>query len=455
MHVVFGFCKKYYQKVRENFSYYKVSNQNKNFLLLNYLFWILFYRRFLSYMFALPLLCIYFILYPFIKFRFIKLIGSAIGHYCITTELLLSELDTLPNDKFINIFYLEQNFFEPSVCNLYLHKMWRRIIFILPLACSCIADSLNKLIMFFLSEKTYGMGGSKVRYERRWARDLQGCFKNKPPHLKFTEKEHQLAEAILQKINIIPNDRYVCLFARSSAYRKGHPNWHYPERNVDISTYMKAAHFLADKGYYVLRMGKTVDDCIEENNPRIIDYSRSSIRSDFMDIYLSANCYFFMTTGSGLDGIPQIFRKPILYTNCFILAHIAMWYPHYLFIPKSVCFTKSNQLLAFKEQMHFFLTHPDYIAKKGFHISDYIKKHGLQFIDNTEKEILEVVEEMEARMSNSWQETKTNQLLQEKFWDVFSTHFKPADYHGKVALPRENIFIKIGANFLNTYQNLL
>ena len=46
------------------------------------------------------------------------------------------------------------------------------------------------------------MGGSKVRYERRWARDLQGCFKNKPPHLKFTEKEHQLAEAILQKINI-------------------------------------------------------------------------------------------------------------------------------------------------------------------------------------------------------------------------------------------------------------
>ena len=32
-----------------------------------------------------------------------------------------------------------------------------------------------------------------------------------------------------------------------------------------------------------------------------------------MDIYLSAKCNFFISTGSGLDGVSTIFRRPIAY----------------------------------------------------------------------------------------------------------------------------------------------
>lgn len=420
------------------------------FLIWNYLFWVIFYRRIFCNLLAIPLCILYFVLYPFVKIRFIKLIGSALGHYAATTELLLSKIDEIKNDRFINIFYMEHNLFEPSICNSHLHKMWKRIIFILPLQFSGIIKSLDKVIMLFLAKKDYDMGGLKTRYESRWSRDSDNDFQTKPPHLKFTSEDHYLAKASLEKLNIKPGTPFICLFLRSSAYNKGHPTWNYPERNVDINTYMKGCHALTEKGYIVLRMGKVVDDTIPSNNPRIIDYARSDARSDFMDIYLSAHCKFFITTGSGLDAIAQIFRVPMVYTNCFILPHISTWFPHYLFTSKHLK-DRTGRILSFKEQIDFFL-HPNFVSRKDFHVSDYMKKNGLEFVDNTEDELLEIIEEMEARITNQWTETPTHTLLQSAFWDLFSSATQSKDKNKPLY---GEIFIKMGASFLQRHQGLL
>ena len=62
---------------------------------------------------------------------------------------------------------------------------------------------------------------------------------------------------------------------------------------------------------YLIRMGVFTEKILQ--TIKIIDYSNSKYRSDFMDFYLGINCEFCITTGSGFDSIPYTFRKPLLY----------------------------------------------------------------------------------------------------------------------------------------------
>ena len=66
----------------------------------------------------------------------------------------------------------------------------------------------------------------------------------------------------------------------------------------------RAAEKLADCGYQLLRMGSAVGKKIDTTHPGIIDYAISGKRTDFLDIYLSANCRFFISSGSGIDSVP-------------------------------------------------------------------------------------------------------------------------------------------------------
>ena len=59
-------------------------------------------------------------------------------------------------------------------------------------------------------------------------------------------------------------------------------------------------------------MGKFQDKNFNFSDPKIIDYTNSEFRSDFLDIYLSANCKFFLTTMSGLDNLLPIFNIPTM-----------------------------------------------------------------------------------------------------------------------------------------------
>ena len=61
----------------------------------------------------------------------------------------------------------------------------------------------------------------------------------------------------------------------------------------------------------LLEWGKNTEKKFISKNKMVIDYSNSKFRSDFMDIYLGAHCEFCITTATGIDTIPLIFKKPI------------------------------------------------------------------------------------------------------------------------------------------------
>ena len=70
-------------------------------------------------------------------------------------------------------------------------------------------------------------------------------------------------------------------------------NWSYHDyRHWDLDNFFLAAKELTKKGYYVFRMGVYAEKEFKSNNPKIIDYVNSDLKSDFMDVFLGANVLF-------------------------------------------------------------------------------------------------------------------------------------------------------------------
>jgi putative glycosyltransferase (TIGR04372 family) len=76
-----------------------------------------------------------------------------------------------------------------------------------------------------------------------------------------------------------------------------------------------AGEHLAEQGIWVLRMGKIAEEPIPSQHPKTIDYAFYSEKNDLLDIWLFANCYFCISTGSGPDAISNVYQRPMVKVN--------------------------------------------------------------------------------------------------------------------------------------------
>ena len=171
------------------------------------------------------------------------------------------------------------------------------------------------------------------------------------PLLNFTESEEERGLYGLKKLGITKNEKFVCLIARDPSYlNQNNPNKDYSYhdyRNHDINDFLLAAEHLTSKGYFVIRMGNIAEKKFRSANPKIIDYSFSNFKSDFMDIYLGAKCSFCITTQTGFDGVPQIFRKPLAVIAVPVAIRIS--YKKVIFITKHHICNKTNKEITLSE----------------------------------------------------------------------------------------------------------
>lgn len=397
-----------------------------------------FFRR-SCYLISIPISLILVLISPFYRVILIGLQAGRIGHYALNTELMLCELDEIGKDKKNKIIFY--NMAKP--CNDQLYLMWRRIIPIFPIA--RLAIQLD-MIMSRLIKIKYKIDVIKAKYEPcSGALDEKGLLeKHKTPHLYFTQKEKEQGERILEKIGMRPGQPYVCLMVRDSAYlNEAYPDqsWSYHDhRNANVLAYEKAALYLAEKGYMVFRMGKCVNQKFSPSHPNIVDYANSEWRSDFMDIFLSANCFFCISTCTGLDCVSQIFRKHVLMTNISpIFAETLKWYPCTLYIPKLLKNTKTDEFIALSKTAE--------ICKKlSRQILKDLAAMDLVINENHEDEIFAAVSEMELRVKNEWIENDDQKDLQLQYWQHYAEH---------CPINVEKIHLKIGSEFLNKYSSLM
>jgi putative glycosyltransferase (TIGR04372 family) len=236
-----------------------------------------------------------------------------------------------------------------------------------------------------------------------------------PPHLKFTQEEEDIGNQKLRSFGLPMNAKFVCLIVRDSAYldsRSYQGNWDFHNyRDTDIQTYVMAIEELANMGYYVFRMGAVVGKPMGVKNSHIIDYAINGMRNDFMDIYLGAKCDFCISVGTGFDAVPSIFRRPIVYANMAPIGYFATWSSRFLLLTQHHYSIEDNRELSLIE-----------IINRGailcYSVDCYNAKN-IKLMHNTPEEIHDQVVEMAKRLEGTWISNETDNILQERFWNIF------------------------------------
>ncbi|WP_320172140.1 TIGR04372 family glycosyltransferase [Maridesulfovibrio sp.] len=274
---------------------------------------------------------------PWLLVRFGVMRSERIGHFALNTEKYLSERAAgITNPDTFD--FLGDNH---PVSNRFMSRMWQRVVRYSPVA-SVIAPMLAPDSPYNTEKDLRGNNG----------RDEHMLFHRAAPELSFTEREKEMALNELERMGIGQDAQYICLNVRDGAYLKSHlkhRDWSYHDfRDSDIETYEDVALALAEKGMFVLRMGAKTSSRFEVDHPRIIDYS-NLYRSEFMDVFLCATCKFMISTGTGIDGIAFIFRRPVLYVNYAQAGAVVDWEPRSVTMFKRFFWKDSGRELSLKE----------------------------------------------------------------------------------------------------------
>ena len=391
---------------------------------------LLFAFKFPLFVLAIPFVLVMRLMKPFLLVRIGALRSDRIGHFAGNTEMFLCEKEAgidKPSQAFLDLYYM-----GGSVCNEQLAKMWRRIIPVLPFWLLHPVVRVNRLIPegVIHEHNCYSHGG----------RDAYNLLDRFPPHLQFTGDEETRGALFLRSMGIPPDAPFVCLNVRDSAYLQTHIkeyDWSYHNfRDSDIQNYVLAAEELAERGYFVIRMGAKVHASLKSDHPKVIDYATNGMRSDFMDIYLGAKCAFCLTTGTGWDEIPHQFRRPIAYVNLVPIGGMSSSSSMLLTITKRHVLKKTKKELTLEEIFSYG------VGSSG--VASEFKSKGIKLIENTPEDIRDVAVEMVERLNDTWQPHKDDEVLQQRFLEIFSNNAKKQE--GKIL--HGDMRARFGASFL-------
>ena len=344
--------------------------------------------------------------FPFRNYKFGRLPSHEIGHYASNVEIHLCEKEANihgDSKKTVDIWYRNP---DHGVANNQLDMMWSRVIKISDSPITRYADAISRRLP----------GGSKFSISHH-DRDAYGLYGKMQPHIQFSNSETKQGEDFLNSVRTTSSQKFVCIAVRDSSYKRDQfANRDIAKddyRNNNISNFCHVAERLVSDGYLVFRMGAKVERPFEVDMPGVFDYASNGMRTDFLDIFLSANCEIFISTVLGIDSIPEIFRVPRVLTNYIPIANFGKYGPQDLIIPKQYWIENESRFMSFSE----------IVASKdalGSCTSSYeYQRAGLKLIENTPQEITLATQELLARKNGTWQTTDEAVLLQQKFWALY------------------------------------
>ena len=359
------------------------------------------------YLISLPILVFIHLISPWYLIRFQDIVSSRIGHFSINTELYCCEIDfkiNLPKQKYLDLFYYK------DISNKQLAIMWKRKLNVLPNWLLSPIHNINKFFVNFLPTlKIHSIGRNTCN-----DRDVLNLIDKCKTHLEFTNEEEVLGKEILKKFGLSEKDKFVCLTIYDSSYLNTyHPYsaWNYHKtRSFDVNNFMLAAEEIAKRGYYVFRMGKIVSKPFQSNNPKIIDYSNSDLKSDFMDIYLAAKCSLCISGSSGFESVTQVFRKPLVQIVVPLL-DAKTWSGRALVLTKHYYSNKKQKMLSLSEILTSSIANCIDFKK--------IEAQGIKLMDNSPDEIKDIALEAIDRLEGKWKSMQIDKELQDKFWKIY------------------------------------
>ena len=210
---------------------------------------------------------------------------------------------------------------------------------------------------------------------------------------------------------------------------------------------MIAVEEITKRGYYVFRMGKKVSTPLNTSNPKVIDYANSNLRSDFLDIYLGANCEFYLGSGSGFSSVPYIFRKPLAR---IVFPLVQATKPD---VSQVECATgKKNETLfcdfglssrnGLTLTKHYFLKEKKkkltlneiFLRNLATNTKDnYYLENGIVVKDPSPDEIKEMALEMVDLIENKYVRSQSDDILEEKAQRIFDQNINSLAFKKKIS----------------------
>ena len=356
-------------------------------------------QNYLNFYWAVPLVLVMRSVKPIVHIKICKIYSERLGHFVQDVAEQLVRKDQIPEN--IKVMY-----YFGEISNSQWATMVRRTMRIKGNWLRHL-DFWNRVIP----------GGAEFQHPSSFteSRDIHGLLQSFDARLQFTESENLQALNWMQSRGMQENDKYICLQVRDNSYlRVYNPQKINTEiiekdnfRNSDIADYYEAIQTLTSAGYWVIRMGKIVDSPIYPPIPRVIDYPFDLDRSDLLDIWLFANCDACISTISGPDYIPTVYRKPLLHVNSLPLPGLHAYLPC-MTVPKNLFHKSTNKEFTLKDYLACNLTQ-----------SEEYETAGVQIMSLTSSELVEAFEEfLELYLLRS-RHPIVNETLQSRFWQEF------------------------------------
>lgn len=370
---------------------------------------------------------------PIISFRFGYFSIHRIGHLAFDVEYYLSsQVCNRNQDKGRTIDWF---FLVGKPCNRFLLRLIRRRLSTSPLI----------RIPYYSDKFTSSTNDRRLlpSWEINGSRDHDGYLARTPPQLSLSDNEELKGIEMISQTGWKQGEPIVCLIVRDSAYLKtliAGKDWGYHSyRDTDIAKYRSAAVALAEKGYWVFRMGKAVKDEFGVDHPKVVDYATTAWREDFLDIWLMANCKFCISTSTGFDSVAAAFRKPLALVNFMPLAEFQTWSSCVL-APSHLLWEKNARKLSCREHLEHCYLRLDEYANAGINVQEL-----------SSFEIFGVVNELELRLSNKWVDSDKDLANQELFWEIYKScgGWTPRDayFHSEARLSSK--FLELNPEFLS------
>lgn len=315
----------------------------------------------------------------FVDLRVGLISADRIGHF--VPDVLIRFAEESPQGRPGKTIY----WVEGQVSNTFWFEVMKR-----NLTCHPIAKYIGHLAPFIPKSENWFL--SSPRWTAR-SRDVDGLTHRTGARPAFLPRENQFARTWLKSIGWVEGQPLVCVLVRDSKFLNTEPGrtpadhglepnaWSYHNyRDSDIQTFVPAMEWLAEQGAFVLRMGKKMDSPLRSIQPNIIDYAFHPEKSDFLDVWLFANCDLCITTGTGPDLISVLYGRPVLCVN---------------YLPISQAITVGRVTTAGKRLYDSFgnrLTLEENLAAHFFRTVDY-RDAGIEIRDLESAAVTEIVKE--------------------------------------------------------------
>jgi putative glycosyltransferase (TIGR04372 family) len=243
--------------------------------------------------------------------------------------------------------------------------------------------------------------------DRRPLTDAGLLMQTIPQQIDLTAAEDRLGAALLAEMGVPAGSRFICIHFRESGYWRGRK----PEigsdsdfRNANLDNAAQAMLAAAERGYYVIRLGALASRPLPVEHARIIDYT-TRCRSEFMDVYLAARCSLMISTGSGIDTVSYLFRRPLLYLN------LSSWGLEYLGAAQPMMFMfkqfrRDGRLMGFAEIVA--------LGAQEFTVTKDFVAAGIALEEQSPDEITEAVTEMLDRLEGTHVPDAADQARRER-----------------------------------------